>query len=91
MMVRATDWHESGGFDERFFAHMEEIDLCWRLKRKGKKIMVCPTSVIYHLGGGTLPQLHPRKTFLNFRNSLLMLLKNLPCPQTLPDIYPADT
>ena len=81
MMVRATDWHESGGFDERFFAHMEEIDLCWRLKSKGKKIMACPDSVIYHLGGGTLPQLHPRKTFLNFRNSLLMLLKNLPAPK----------
>jgi GT2 family glycosyltransferase len=78
MMVRAADWHESGGFDERFFAHMEEIDLCWRLKRMGKKIMVCPSSVVYHLGGGTLPQSHPRKTFLNFRNSLLMLLRNLP-------------
>jgi GT2 family glycosyltransferase len=78
MMVRAKDWYESGGFDERFFAHMEEIDLCWRLKSMGKKIMVCPSSVVYHLGGGTLPQLHPRKTFLNFRNSLLMLLKNLP-------------
>jgi GT2 family glycosyltransferase len=78
MMVRAEDWHHSGGFDETFFAHMEEIDLCWRLKSNGRKVMVCPSSVIYHLGGGTLPQLHPRKTFFNFRNSLLMLLKNLP-------------
>jgi GT2 family glycosyltransferase len=78
MMVRASDWHGSGGLDETFFAHMEEIDMCWRMKNQGKKIMICPSSTIYHLGGGSLPSLHPRKTFLNFRNSLLMLLKNLP-------------
>jgi GT2 family glycosyltransferase len=78
MMVRASDWHSSGGFDEKFFAHMEEIDLCWRLKNAGKKIRVAPSSVVYHLGGGTLPVSNPRKTWFNYRNSLLMLLKNLP-------------
>jgi GT2 family glycosyltransferase len=78
MIVRGAEWHNEGGLDETFFAHMEEIDLCWRLKNSGKKIVVCPSSVVYHLGGGTLPQYHPRKTFWNFRNSLLMLLKNLP-------------
>jgi len=78
MMVRGAHWHDEGGLDDTFFAHMEEIDLCWRLKNSGKKIIVCPSSVVYHLGGGTLPQYHPRKTFWNFRNSLLMLLKNLP-------------
>ncbi len=78
MMVRSSHWQKFGGFDESFFAHMEEIDLCWRMKNAGKKIMVCPSSVVYHLGGGTLPQYHPRKTFLNYRNSLSMLLKNLP-------------
>lgn len=78
MMVRGGDWHAEGGFDETFFAHMEEIDLCWRWKNRGKKIMVSPLSVVYHLGGGTLPKENPKKTFLNFRNSLLMLLKNLP-------------
>lgn len=78
MMVRSSDWHIFGGFEESFFAHMEEIDLCWRMKNAGKKIMVCPSSVVYHIGGGTLPNYHPKKTFLNFRNSLAMLLKNLP-------------
>jgi GT2 family glycosyltransferase len=78
MVVRSADWHRAGGFDERFFAHMEEIDLCWRLKNAGKKIMVVPSSVIYHLGGGTLPAGNPRKIWFNYRNSLLMLLKNLP-------------
>lgn len=78
MMIRSADWHRAGGFDERFFAHMEEIDLCWRLKNAGRKIMVVPSSMIYHLGGGTLPAGNPRKIWFNFRNSLLMLLKNLP-------------
>lgn len=78
MMVRAADWHGAGGFDERFFAHMEEIDLCWRLKNDQKKIRVVPSSVVYHLGGGTLPASNPKKTWFNFRNSLLMLLNNLP-------------
>ncbi len=78
MAVRAEDWQLFGGFDSGFFAHMEEIDLSWRMKNGGRRIMVCPTSVVYHQGGGTLPGTDPRKTFLNFRNSLSMLLKNLP-------------
>lgn len=78
LMVRAADWRESGGLDGRFFAHMEEIDLCWRLRTMGKSIVCIPGSKAYHLGGATLNQGNPRKTFLNFRNNLLMLYKNLP-------------
>lgn len=78
MMVRAKDYWEAGGLDGRFFAHNEEIDLCWRLKLLGKKIYCVSDSVAYHLGGGTLPKGNPRKTFLNFRNNLTMLYKNLP-------------
>ena len=77
-MVRASDWRESGGLDSRFFAHMEEIDLCWRLRTMGKSIVCVSASQAYHLGGATLNQGNPRKTFLNFRNNLLMLYKNLP-------------
>lgn len=78
LMLRASDWRESGGLDARFFAHMEEIDLCWRLRTMGKSIVCVPESRAYHLGGATLHQGNPRKTFLNFRNNLLMLYKNLP-------------
>lgn len=78
LMVRASDWRESGGLDARFFAHMEEIDLCWRIRTMGKSIVCVSDSVAYHLGGATLNQGNPRKTFLNFRNNLLMLYKNLP-------------
>ncbi len=78
MFLRAEHFHEVGGFDENFFAHMEEIDLCWRLKRNGKNIVFCPESVVYHIGGGTLPKTNPRKTYLNFRNSLWVITKNLP-------------
>ena len=78
MFIRADFFHEAGGFDEHFFAHMEEIDICWRLKRLGKKIVYCAGSVVYHVGGGTLPRTNPRKTYLNFRNSLWVLAKNLP-------------
>ncbi len=78
LMVRASDWRESGGLDGRFFAHMEEIDLCWRLRTMGKSIVCIAQSQAYHLGGATLNQGNPRKTFLNFRNNLLMLYKNLP-------------
>ena len=67
----------AGGLDEAFFAHMEEIDLCWRLKNGGYTLKVVPSSVVYHLGGGSLPMNHPRKLFLNYRNNLLMLHKNL--------------
>ena len=78
LMVRASDWRESGGLDGTFFAHMEEIDLCWRLRTMGKSIVCVSQSTAYHLGGATLHQGNPRKTFLNFRNNLLMLYKNLP-------------
>jgi GT2 family glycosyltransferase len=76
LAIRSSCFHEVGGFDEDFFAHMEEIDLCWRLKRKNYRFLVAPKSVVYHVGGGTLPYNSPRKTFLNFRNSLFMLTKN---------------
>lgn len=76
MFVRANLYHQLGGLDDNYFAHMEEIDLCWRLKRAGYKIMYCPKSVIFHVGGGTLPAENPRKDYLNFRNSLFTLLKN---------------
>jgi GT2 family glycosyltransferase len=78
LMVRGNIYHELGGLDELFFAHMEEIDLCWRIKNQGMKIMVYPQSRVYHVGGGTLPNNSPRKLFLNFRNNLLLLYKNLP-------------
>lgn len=78
LMIRIRDWEEAGGLDDRFFAHQEEIDLCWRLRARGRMIVCCPQSVVYHVGGGTLPQGSPRKTYLNFRNNLLLLYKNLP-------------
>jgi len=78
MFVRASIFKESGGLDADFWAHMEEIDLCWRLKNQGHKIVYEPKSVIYHLGGGSLEYGNPRKVFLNFRNNLYMLYKNLP-------------
>ena len=78
LIIRLNDFHEAGGFDKNFFAHQEEIDLCWRLKARGKKIMCLPQSVVYHIGGATLKMEHPQKTFLNFRNNLLMVYKNLP-------------
>lgn len=77
MFIRAELYHQIGGLDGDFFAHMEEIDLCWRLKQAGYRIFCEPKSVVYHVGGGTLPQGNPRKLFLNFRNSLAMLFKNL--------------
>jgi len=76
MVLRAGCFHEAGGFDTTFFAHMEEIDLCWRLKRLGFSFYVHGDSIVYHLGGGTLNYMSPRKTFLNFRNSLFMITKN---------------
>ena len=80
IFVRAESFWEVGGFDTDFFAHQEEIDLCWRLKNKGYKVMVEPKSVVYHVGGGTLDTGSPFKTHLNFRNNLKMLFKNLPLP-----------
>lgn len=76
--VRAEAWHKAGGLDGDFFAHMEEIDLCWRLQLLGYEIVAEPRSVVYHVGGGTLPNNSPRKIYLNFRNSLYMLHKCLP-------------
>lgn len=78
LMIRSKDYWEAGGLDARFFAHNEEIDLCWRLRIMGRKIVCLPDSIVYHLGGGTLPKGNPRKTFLNFRNNLTMLYKCLP-------------
>jgi len=78
LLIRAGLYRESGGLDENFFAHMEEIDLCWRLKRMGYQIHYVPQSTVYHVGGGTLGRGNPKKTFLNFRNNLLLLYKNLP-------------
>ena len=77
-MVRAELFKKLGGFDDVFFAHMEEIDLCWRLNSRGHRIVCIPESTVYHVGGGTLKSEHPYKTYLNFRNNLLMLYKNLP-------------
>ena len=76
LFIRSEVFNIVGGFDEDFFAHMEEIDLCWRIKNMGWKIMFCPQSAVYHVGGGTLPKINPQKTFLNFRNNLYLLLKN---------------
>lgn len=78
LFIRSEIFHGAGGFDDRFFAHMEEIDLCWRLKARGHRIVCTPQSKVYHVGGGTLKVESPRKTYLNFRNNLLMLYKNLP-------------
>jgi GT2 family glycosyltransferase len=78
MFIRSQLFHNSGGFDEDFFAHMEEIDLCWRLKNQGWIIKSEPESIVYHLGGATLSYQSPKKIFLNFRNSLWMMVKNLP-------------
>jgi GT2 family glycosyltransferase len=78
LFIRRKDYLEAGGLDAYFFAHQEEIDLCWRLRARGKKIVCFPQSTVYHVGGATLKMEHPHKTFLNFRNNLLMLYKNLP-------------
>ena len=78
MMVRSSEYWTAGGLDGRFFAHMEEVDLCWRMQARGGEIYCVPDSAVYHVGGATLDKSNPRKTFLNFRNNLLMLYKNLP-------------
>lgn len=77
LFIRLKDYREAGGLDGRFFAHMEEIDLCWRLRSRGRGIVCIPQSTVYHVGAATLKKENPRKTFLNFRNNLLMLYKNL--------------
>ena len=78
LMIRSKDYWTVGGLDRRFFAHNEEIDLCWRLRIRGRRIVCLPESYVYHVGGGTLPNGNPMKTFLNFRNNLTMLYKCLP-------------
>lgn len=78
LFIRLADYREAGGLDGRFFAHMEEIDLCWRLRARGRQLACIPQSVVFHVGGATLKKENPRKTFLNFRNNLVMLYKNLP-------------
>lgn len=78
LIIRANAYRECGGLDGAFFAHMEEIDLCWRIKSRGYRIVCIPESRVFHVGGGTLDQEHPHKTYLNFRNNLLLLYKNLP-------------
>lgn len=85
--IRKDVYRELDGFDEDFFAHQEEIDLCWRAFNKNYKARFCHNSVVYHVGGATLSNVNPRKTFLNFRNSLWMMLKNLPGPQLFPVLF----
>ncbi len=87
LFIRSEDFWKMNGFDERFFAHQEEIDLCWRLKNEGRKIFYTGQSTVYHVGGGTLNKQNPRKTFLNFRNNLTMLVKNLPAYDLIPVVF----
>ncbi|MBO4315020.1 MAG: glycosyltransferase family 2 protein [Prevotella sp.] len=85
LMIRSQDYWAVGGLDGRFFAHNEEIDLCWRLRLLGRRVACVPASEVYHVGGGTLPKENPMKTFYNFRNNLTMLYKNLPADE-LPKV-----
>ncbi len=78
MFVKSAVWKKLGGLDGDFFAHMEEIDFCWRVKNAGYRVRYCPEATVYHVGGGTLPKSSPRKTYLNFRNNRALLYKNLP-------------
>ena len=81
MVIKSKIFHEVKGFDDYFFAHQEEIDMCWRMQLAGYKLFACPYSVVYHVGGGTLPRGNSLKTYLNFRNNQIMLFKNLPWSQ----------
>lgn len=83
LFIRASVFHQHNGFDEDFFAHMEEIDLCWRIQQTGMKIFYTGSSQVYHVGGGTLAKSNPRKTYFNFSNGLSLLIKNLPARQLL--------
>ena len=83
MLIRSEVFHQNGGFDDNFFSHMEEIDLCWRIRSGGMKLACLPKSTVYHVGGGTLDNSSPFKTYLNFRNGLSLLVKNLPLGQLL--------
>ncbi len=82
LFIRSAVFHEMNGFDPYFFAHQEEIDLCWRMQLKGYKIMVCPASFVFHVGAGTLPR-GGKKVYLNFRNNLIMICKNLPLKELI--------
>jgi GT2 family glycosyltransferase len=83
LFIRSKLWKELGGLEGFFFAHQEEIDLCWRMQLAGYKVYCCPESVVYHVGGGTMPKGNERKVFLNFRNNLIMMAKCLPARQRL--------
>ena len=89
LMIRAKDYWEAGALDARFFAHNEEIDLCWRLRQRGRRVVCIPESEVYHVGGGTLPQGNPMKTFLNFRNNLTT--SSLSCAHAALSINGATT
>ena len=87
LVIRAELFHRAGGFDVDFWAHMEEIDLCWRIKNMGYRVVFCPQSRVYHLGGGSLPYNSPRKLYLNFRNNLSLLYKNLPAGKLFGTLF----
>ena len=87
LFIKSTAWKAVGGLDGDLFAHMEEIDLCWRLKNKGYKVMFCPDAEVYHVGGGSLNATNPFKTFLNFRNNLVIMQKNLPKAEVFQMIF----
>lgn len=87
LFIRSEHFINNDGFDPDFFAHMEEIDLCWRLKNQGYRLVCEPKSVVYHLGGGTLSELNPKKIYLNHRNNLFLLIKNLPKNKTIPILF----
>ena len=87
MFVKSEVFHSLGGFDEDYFAHQEEVDLCWRAQNKGLKIYYVGASHVYHLGGSTLSNMNPKKTYLNFRNSLYSITKNLPRKKAFPIIF----
>ncbi|MEQ9186674.1 MAG: glycosyltransferase family 2 protein [Cryomorphaceae bacterium] len=84
--IRSEVYRVSGGLDDDFYAHMEEIDLCWRIKNMGHKVMVCPSSIVYHIGGAVIAYGSPEKTFRNHRNNLIMLVKNLPTRELIPKL-----
>lgn len=87
LFIKSRCWKEAGGLDPDFFAHMEEIDLCWRLKNLGYKIIYCPAAEVYHVGGGTLNANNPYKTYLNFKNNLVIMQKNLPSADAWSRIF----
>jgi GT2 family glycosyltransferase len=87
LFIKSKCWKEAGGLDPDFFAHMEEIDLCWRLKNMGYKIIYCPDAEVYHVGGGTLSSNNPYKTYLNFKNNLVIMQKNLPLSDAYSRIF----